>query len=168
MSYVKGWKSITIAIGFLLSGYVLTAWAADTTKTSGYDLSHRVEFSVGAKQFHEGDSITIDEVIGTTDRFEAGNVYIIKGKYRLNSQKNAALSAYVTVDGNKVQELRVPTQKTQTMTVEQGEGRFSLIYYMWQDGCPHVSFYPNEGGSSFGSVYFGTGNTVLKRGWWEK
>ena len=34
-------------------------------------------------------------------------------------------------------------------------------------GWPHVSFYPTDGGESFGGVYFGTGDSVLKQ-WWGK
>jgi beta-lactamase regulating signal transducer with metallopeptidase domain len=168
MTDMQNWKRLAIAALFVAGGYVLTAFAAAPTRNSGHELTHPVKFEVGAKQFHDGDTITIDEVIGTADKFEAGNMYIIKGTYRLNSEKDAMLTAYVTVDGGKVAELRVPDQQTQKMMVEQGEGRFSLIYYMWQDGWPHLSFYPNNGGSWIGTVYFGTGDTVLKRGWWEK
>jgi hypothetical protein len=32
-------------------------------------------------------------------------------------------------------------------------------------GWPHVSFYPADGGDGFGGVYFGTGDSVLKK-WW--
>ena len=30
-------------------------------------------------------------------------------------------------------------------------------------GWPNVSFYPADGGQSFGSTYFGTGGSVLKK-----
>jgi hypothetical protein len=33
---------------------------------------------------------------------------------------------------------------------------------MWGSGKPHVSFYPADGGESFASVYFGTGDSVMK------
>ncbi len=33
-------------------------------------------------------------------------------------------------------------------------------------GWPHVSFYPADGGEGFGGVYFGTGDSVLKK-WWD-
>ena len=35
-------------------------------------------------------------------------------------------------------------------------------------GWPHVSFYPAEGGGSFGGNYFGTGDSVLKQWWGSK
>lgn len=53
------------------------------------------------------------------------------------------------------------------MTVNQGEGRFSLILYVAYEGNPHVSFYP-DAGESFANVYFGAGESILKLGWWEK
>ncbi len=133
-------------------------------------LSHRVKFEIGATYLLDGDRITIDEVRGTADTFKAGNTYEIKGTYRLSSKDKATLAAYVTDDGtyqNAKDFSNVPTQKTQSMTVERGDGRFSLIFYMWHDGKPHLSFYPATSGESFASVYFGTGDSVLKKGWWE-
>jgi hypothetical protein len=56
----------------------------------------------------------------------------------------------------------IPDMKTQRIVVDKGEGRFKLIFYMWYNGNPHVSFYPAEGGSVFGGVYFGTGDSLLK------
>ena len=93
----------------------------------------------------------------------AGNTYVIKGTYRLTSERNASLSAYTTGDASDpkaVSMQSIPTQKTQTIEVDEGSGRFSLILYMWYDGNPHVSFYHD--GQSIGGVYFGTGSSVLQ------
>lgn len=133
-------------------------------------LSHRVPFEVGASYFRDGDRITIEEVRGTADTMKAGNMYEIKGTYRLASQAKASLAAYVTVDPADPQAQRqgdVPTQKTQSKMLERGEGRFALILYVWTDGKPHLSFYSESDGQGFASVYFGTGDSVLKKGWWE-
>jgi beta-lactamase regulating signal transducer with metallopeptidase domain len=134
--------------------------------SSGYDLSHIVPFEVGASRLRNGDSITIVDVTGTSDRMTAGNMYVIKGTYKLASKEQATLLASVTAskrgDGQGV-----PTQKTQSVTVDQGNGHFTLILYMAYDGNPHISFYPAEG-ESFANVYFGTGDSVLKQGWWDK
>ena len=56
------------------------------------------------------------------------------------------------------------------MKLEQGDGRFSLILYMPYDGNPHVSLYPAHParGESFANVYLGTGDSVLKKGWWDR
>ena len=93
----------------------------------------------------------------------AGNTYVIKGTYRLASEKNAGLSAYNTAnsrDATAMSMQSIPDQKTQTMLVDQGSGQFSLIFYMWYEGNPHISFY--HGGQSIGGVYFGTGPSVYK------
>jgi hypothetical protein len=52
--------------------------------------------------------------------------------------------------------------RTQKLTVDKGEGSFSLIFYMWAEGSPHVSFYPVPSGSSFAGIYFGTGDSVFR------
>jgi hypothetical protein len=57
-------------------------------------------------------------------------------------------------------------QKTQTMILDQGNGRLTLIPYLWYNGNPHISFYPAGGGNSFGGVYFGTGSSLLKEASW--
>ena len=134
--------------------------------SSGYDLSHIVPFEVGASRLRDGDSITIVEVTGTSDRMTAGNMYVIKGTYKLASKEHATLLASVTAT-KRADGQGVPTQKTQSVMLDRGNGRFSLILYMGYDGNPHVSFYPAEG-ESFANVYFGTGDSVLKRGWWDK
>jgi hypothetical protein len=134
--------------------------------SSGYDLSHIVPFEVGASRLRDGDSITIVEVTGTSDRMTAGNMYVIKGTYKLASKEHATLLASVTAS-KRGEGQGVQTQKTQSVTVDQRNGHFSLILYMGYDGNPHISFYPEEG-ESFANVYFGTGDSVLKRGWWDK
>ena len=110
------WKSITIAAAFLTGGYVVVSLAARrqrlrtrprsrhriqpaaapepaannaaaVAKSVGYDFSHKVDFKVGATQLDGGDEITIEEVYGTSDEISAGNMYIIRGTYRLRSQE---------------------------------------------------------------------------------
>ena len=94
-------------------------------------------------------------------------MYVVKGTYRLGSEKSATLASYVTTSADSKFN-STPNYKTQNITVQQGEGRFSLIFYMWDKGKPHLAFYPANGGTSFGNVYFGTGDSLLVRGYWEK
>ena len=54
--------------------------------------------------------------------------------------------------------------KAQNLIVSQGTGTFTLFLPMSYGGCPHVSFYPVDGGTGFGGVYFGTGNSVHPQG----
>lgn len=139
--------------------------SAEAKPDPGYELSHVVQFELGSNQLREGDSITIKEVRGTADTMSAGNMYQVKGMYKLHSAAKAQLAVFTTVDGNDPQSRQfehVPTMKTQTLLVDEGEGKFTLLFYMWQDGWPHVSFYPAEGGNGMGGVYFGTGKSLLK------
>jgi hypothetical protein len=157
---------VAIAAFIIAAGLALVGRAATPTSRVGYDLSHVVRFEAGASRLRDGDSITIEEVAGTSDSMTAGNTYVIKGTYKLASRKHATLLASVTANRPQ-QGLNVPTQKTQSVLVDQGDGRFSLILYMRYQGNPHVSFYSADG-ESFANLYFGTGNSLLKRGWWEK
>ena len=170
MTQLKPWKIVTVAITFVGGGWTLACFASPAAdRSSGYDLSHVVRFEVGAAQFRDGDKIAIDEIRGTSDKMTAGNIYVVKGTYRLVSAKSAELAAFVTGDGSspEVRQMQnIPTQKTQTILVDQGDGHFTLILYLWYDGNPHVSFYPASGGNSFGGVYFGTGDSVLKHAAW--
>lgn len=113
-----------------------------------------MHFKIGKTYVQSGDSITIDAVHGTSDTFVAGNLYQVDGRYKLVSRDKALLAAFVTA---KSPSSLTPDMQTQEMRVTKGEGHFSLLFYMWQDGAPHVSFYPYPSGSSFAGVYFGSG-----------
>jgi beta-lactamase regulating signal transducer with metallopeptidase domain len=166
MIRLRPWRIAAVAAAFVAGGSVLACFAApNSNRSSGYDLAHIVNFETGRTEFRDGDKITIDEVHGTSGTMTAGNIYIIKGSYRLASEKSASLAAFVTGSGSdpQIQQMQsIPTQRTQTVTVDQGDGRFTLILYLWYDGDPHVSFYPADGGNSFGGVYFGTGGSTFK------
>ncbi len=169
---------ISAGVTFLTAILGITPWrlvAADRdgdgksktagTATAGYDLSHVVHFEVGRTQLPDGDKITIDEVHGTADTMTAGNVYEVKGTYMLNSADKAMLAAFTTVNANDPENPKfekVPIQKTQTVMVDKGQGHFTLLFHMWQNGNPHVSFYPAGGGGDIGGVYFGTGSSLWK------
>jgi hypothetical protein len=82
----------------------------------------------------------------------------------LKSRDKAALSAFVTA--KDAADARSRVLPIQTTRVNRGEGTFTLILPVRHGGWPHVSFYPAGGGNGFGGIYFGTGDTVLKR-WWD-
>jgi beta-lactamase regulating signal transducer with metallopeptidase domain len=126
----------------------------------GFTVFHRVPLEVGASQFADGDSITITAIKGTSKMFEPGNVYQIHGTYTLASRDRATLGANVTA--RNAAEGRSSEEENQSMTIERGSGTFMLEIPMKIRGWPHLSFYPAEGGQSFGGVYFGTGDSVLK------
>jgi hypothetical protein len=125
-----------------------------------------LKFEQGATRFADGDKITILEVRGTADTFTPGNIYWIKGTYKLASHERATLAAYTTA-----MDLKNGTGYSfdvQTTVVEQGDGTFTLFLPMSCRGWPHISFYPAGGGGDFGGNYFGTGESVLKRWWGSK
>jgi beta-lactamase regulating signal transducer with metallopeptidase domain len=122
-----------------------------------------VPFVLGATRFSDGDTITIRDVRGTAATFEPGNMYWIKGTYTLGSHDRAALSAFTTAKDSA--NGTSATWKIQTTVVARGNGTFTLCLPMSCPGWPHLSFYPEGGGESFGGVYFGTGDSVLKK-WW--
>ncbi len=133
----------------------------ETRESSG--LPTAVRFEQGATNFVSGDRITITEVRGTADRFAPGNLYMIKGTYTLASHHQAMLAAYVTA--KDAENGRGASQRSQMTNVNRGQGTFTLFLPMSCRGWPHVSFYPDGGGESFGGNYFGTDDSVLKR-WW--
>ncbi len=136
----------------------------DSPTTSAFP--YVVKFEQGATQFLDGDQITIVEVRGTADTFVPGNIYWIRGTYTLGSHDRASIAAYTTAM-DAANGTTTPF-KPQSMVVEKGAGTFTLFLPMSYRGSPHVSFYPADGGESFGGNYFGTGDSVLKKWWGTK
>jgi hypothetical protein len=128
------------------------------------EFPYRVEFEQGASRFENGDKITIVQVRGTADTFAPGNIYCIYGRYKLASHDRAQLAAYTTAmnssDGTGY------SFRVQTMPIDRGEGTFALFLPMSCQGWPHVSFYSADAGEGFGGIYFGTGDSVLRK-WWD-
>ncbi|HVW36740.1 MAG TPA: hypothetical protein VHB99_05530, partial [Pirellulales bacterium] len=130
------------------------------------EFPYAVRFEQGATRFADGDKITILEVRGTAETFTPGNIYWIKGSYKLHSHNKAMLAAYTTA--MDAEHATGASLKVQSSVVDRGEGQFTLFLPMTCRGWPHVSFYPAEGGEGFGGNYFGTGDSVLKKWWGEK
>jgi beta-lactamase regulating signal transducer with metallopeptidase domain len=127
------------------------------------EFPYTVRFQKGASRFLDGDQITVREIRGTSRAFEPGNIYRIKGTYTLASHDRAQLSAFTTA--KEAKEGTGPVWKIQTTTVDRGTGTFELLFPMKVRGWPHLSFYPpGSAADSFGSIYFGTGDSVLQNG----
>jgi beta-lactamase regulating signal transducer with metallopeptidase domain len=162
-------KLAFIAMVFIAGALVLSGFtAAPAAQQSSNDASHTVDFAqpsrvvhfeLGTAYLQDGDSIVIDEVLGTADTVAPGNVYQVKGFYKLASHDKALLAAFVTAPSSAAHTPDLPQQK---MTINKGEGHFTLLFVMKEEGSPHVSFYPVPSGSSFAGVYFGTGKSVFK------
>lgn len=148
-------KFAVIATAFLGGAFFLTCLVAQPAAPRELDspLSHQVRFATGKIDFKTGDSITVRDVRGTSGTLSEGNIYQVTGTYKLVSRDRAELAAFVTTSGRHGGS--TPVMRTQTITVNKGEGQFTLLFYMWQDGSPHVSFYPLPSGNSFAGIYFG-------------
>jgi hypothetical protein len=123
------------------------------------DLRYHVTFELGDTEFAPGDSITIQTVRGSQPSLAVGGTYAVSGRYTLESTPDADLSLFVTTTNS------TPTaiDPGQTVRVQKGSGEFTLIKALTEQGYPHLSFYPASGGSSFGGVYFGSGQSVLRQ-----
>jgi hypothetical protein len=184
---ITPWKTVSIAAGLLAGALVLSSFAAAraTVADSAGDISHVVPFVIGTTQLGNGDSISIDEIHGTSEMLAAGNVYEIKGTYKLASHEKAMLGVSVTTDiGFPAKHVPIDGVErfhgANHMIVGQGDGHFALLLVMADEGSPHLSFYPLSGGASFASVSFAhrqysneemshlvrfvTGSTQLKEG----
>lgn len=111
-----------------------------------------VGYTLGPQLFRDSDSIKIEEVKATSSTFKIGENVTVKGTYTLESHEAGKISIYVTQikkDG------RSKTSPEQQFEVKKGEGNFEVNIQIQHEGYLHVTFYPSEGGSGFGGVYFG-------------
>jgi hypothetical protein len=153
MTTLKPRKSTTVAI-FFIGGMLISVGlpGAPQNQTTGQnDFSHVAQ--VKKTYTRAGDVITVDEVSGPSEERVPGNTYEVKGTYKLASREKALLGAFVTIS-SRDRDLHPETSTEQRVMIVKGEGRFTLRFHIWQAGNPHVSFYPAEGGGSFGGVYF--------------
>ena len=144
-------KLTAIAMSFVGCVIVLSCFAGSFARAQASDdFSHVVNL----EKTSSGDFITITEVRGPSDTLEVGKTYEVRGTYKLASHDKATLTVNVTTDARQPHETH-PALPRQKMIVEKGEGSFTLQFHMWQEGMPHVSFYPtNKGGSGFATRYF--------------
>ena len=132
--------------------------AAATDGTSA-DLPHAVSYQLGDAKFAPGDNITIQQMRGTSDTITTGETYSVEGTYTLSSKDEADLAFYATTVSPSGP---TPVDPKQHIRIQKGTGSFHLVKSMNEDGFLHVSFYPVPSGSSFGGVYFGQGDRVLR------
>lgn len=164
MTGLNRWMAMAIAALFVAGGTALSSFgeAKPTTKNSeeatASDLPYAVKYQLGETDFLDGDNITITEVRGTADTVALGNIYCVRGTYKLASRQKASLTANVTV--SKAADDGGPSLQVQGVYVNKGEGTFTLYLPIYVQGCPHVSFYSET--QSIGGVYFGTGETLYQ------
>jgi len=117
----------------------------------GNTLSSLVDFNTGNSQFLAGDAITITEIKGTSSKFSVGNSYQAKGTYTLASHPHAMLAIYTTAKTSA--ENDKGPYGNNNLGVEKGSGQFTLNFSIRKNGQTHISFYPSEGGVTFGGIY---------------
>ncbi len=111
-----------------------------------------VPFTLGTPAFSTGDSIDIEEIVGTRPRLEVGGVYLVSGRTRVESHDGARLALYSTGSDDGVR-----TQGYQTVVVPRGETAFHLAVAVLADGDLHLSLAPTDDTWSnhpFGGIYF--------------
>jgi hypothetical protein len=134
-----------------------TTWTGttDITPTPHPTLLH---FDLGDSSFLPGDSITISQVSELsppkTDLSLTRTIQVT-GTYTLASHDSALLGAEITSNDPN-------SGKGGYAKIDKGAAQpFSLTFTLAGNGYPHVSFYPANGGESFGGIYYGSGATLL-------
>lgn len=119
-----------------------------------------VPFELGKSDLAAGDAIVITAVESASPAFEAGGTYTVRGTYQLASADTATLLLALTSDDPKAAVANYPDSAS--TTAHRGGGEFVLTNVFLAKGQPHLSFYPAGGGQSFGGVYFGAGEWLLR------
>jgi hypothetical protein len=128
---------------------------ADTTQQ---EFPTVAQFELGDSEFLPGDSITIQELRGTSGAIQPGGTYCVTGTYTLTSHDEADLSFFATTTNSSP----TPVDAAQRVRVTKGTGSFRLIKKVGEDGYLHLTFYSHATGHGFGGVYFGQGKWVLR------
>jgi hypothetical protein len=82
---------------------------------------------------------------------DPGDSVVVRGQFNLQSRAQATVMVSLTVNAPGVS---TPVAPSAYVDVNAGSGTFELAYEITQPGSLHVTFYPYEGGNSFGGVYF--------------
>jgi len=137
-------------------------WADETAATNETpEFAYTVPFELGDSEFAPGDSITIQELRGTSDEVRTGETYCVTGTYTLSTEASARLAFYATTTNV----VTTPVGPQQTVSVQKGTGSFRLIKRMTEPGYLHLTFYAH--GHGIGGVYFGQGQWVLRDKHWS-
>lgn len=115
----------------------------------------QVPYKLGIAGFAFGDNITITSLRGTKAIISTNETYCVEGTYTLSSREKAGLGFHATIASRGL----TPVDPRQVTNITKGSGTFRLIKTVHEPGYLHVSFYD---GNSFGGVYFGQGEWVLR------
>jgi RNA polymerase sigma factor (sigma-70 family) len=123
---------------------------------------YKVQFEIGYTETNDGGRIEIKEVWGTRPRIEVGGQYLVRGRYVLPPGKTGKIYFYETAQGGWSQ--ATATMDLQMVEVEKEKGEFTLMHSMAGPGYFHLYLAAPENYShAFANVYFGTGDSVLRK-----
>jgi hypothetical protein len=124
---------------------------------------YRIAFEIGFSETAEGGRIEIQEVRGTRPRIEVGGQYLVRGKYVLPPGERGMLYFYETAEGAWGQ-TPTTTMDLQNITLDKGQGEFTLLHGMAGPGYFHLYLAsPERYSRMFANVYFGTGANVWRK-----
>lgn len=149
----------SVLLPCLAAAWIFVSISSALAEPAASDLSHIVQFELGKSNFASGDNITIQQMRGTSDVIKVGETYSVDGTYELASHDEADIAFYATT---VLASGPTPVGHLQHIRIKRGHGTFHLVKTMSEDGYLHVSFYPVPSGESFGGVYFGQGDRVLR------
>ncbi len=123
-----------------------------------------LETVLGPKAFRDGDVIDIADVQATSPRLEQGDAVTVRGRFRLESRREADLSLSLTqTEGDGQEETEAP----QIVKVARGSGEFELKLTIKHRGMLHLTFYDRATGRPIGGVYFGTAEQMQRCANWD-
>ena len=146
-------RSYLLCIVPLATACASAAMPADGHPASSSD-GTLLAFELGTTRFAAGDDIHIDEIRGDDPAFGDGGSYVVRGHYTLASHPNALLAINET-NGES-------TGSQKDVKVDGGTAAFELRCNVVHRGWPHIAFYPASGGTTFGGVHFGHGDSVFR------
>ena len=127
----------------------------------GRRFERRVAFETGLTETRDGGRIDIREVWGTRPKIEVGGQYLVRGKYKLPAGQKGKLYFYETAEGTAG---IGGTLDLQMVDLDKPEGEFTLVHGMESSGFFHLILTdPDRYSRWFANVYFGTGDTVLRK-----
>lgn len=107
----------------------------------------------GLNTLKDGDTLTLTDVLASSEELAVGDTVKVRGSYTLASRPKARLALYVTATEG---EGRGPVRPEQWRMVEKGSGAFELSQVIRDHGCLHLTFYDADTEEAVGGLYFGT------------
>jgi RNA polymerase sigma factor (sigma-70 family) len=123
---------------------------------------YRIPVEIGRSQTTEDGRIQILDVWGTRPEIAVGGNYLVHGTYSMPSSERGKLYFHLSAsDPRMAVSYDVDLQ---CVSVQKGEGEFTLMHSMMGPGFLHLQLLGHDGAQSpmLADVYFGTGNNVLR------